>query len=136
MPSQSWEASHLQYGDGTNDGFVSAIEKLSPTPTPPSPWATGPKQDLPFYAGLARTFPLADQWFASCLGPTFPNRRFLMAGTANGLIDDEIAGVIDYPATGTIFDLLNRHGIMWANYHHVPHRHLYSRRVGGAGLCI
>ena len=43
-------------------------------------------QDLPFYHGLARTFPLADRWFSSCLGPTFPNRRFLLAGTANGLI--------------------------------------------------
>jgi len=45
-------------------------------------------QDLPFYHGLARTFPLADRWFSSCLGPTFPNRRFLLAGTANGLMDD------------------------------------------------
>jgi phospholipase C len=90
-------------------------------------------EDLPFYAGLARTFPLADRWFASCLGPTFPNRRFLMAATANGLMDDELAGVIDYPATGTVFDLLNRHGIMWANYHHVPHRRLYGRRIGAGG---
>ena len=30
VPSQSWEASHLQYGSGANDGFVSAIEKLAP----------------------------------------------------------------------------------------------------------
>ena len=48
-------------------------------------WTEG---DLPFYYGLARTFPLADHWFSSCLGPTFPNRRFLIAGTAHGLIDD------------------------------------------------
>ncbi len=133
VPSQSWEASHLQFGDGTNDGFVSAIEKLSPDADFALGMGYWTEEDLPFYAGLARTFPLADRWFASCLGPTFPNRRFLMAGTANGLMDDEIAGVIDYPATGTIFDLLNRHGIAWANYHHVPHRHLYSRRIGGAG---
>ena len=39
-----------------------------------------PEPDLPFYYGLARTFPLADRWFSSCLGPTFPNRRFLIAG--------------------------------------------------------
>ena len=36
-------------------------------------------QQLPFYWGLANTFPLADRWFGSCLGPTFPNRRFLVA---------------------------------------------------------
>ena len=133
VPCQSWEASHIQYGDGTNDGFVTAVEKLTPDADPSLAMGYWTEDDLPFYSGLARTFPLADRWFASCLGPTFPNRRFLMAGTANGLMDDSIAGVIDYPRSGTIFDLLNSHGIMWANYHHVPHRDLFSRRIGGLG---
>jgi phospholipase C len=133
VPSQGWEASHLQYGRGTNDGFVAAVELVTPGADPTLAMGHWTEDDLPFYAGLARTFPLADRWFSSCLGPTFPNRRFLMAGTANGLMDDEIAGVIDYPPGGTVFDLLNRHGISWANYHHVPHRRLYSRRLGGGG---
>jgi hypothetical protein len=67
------------------------------------------------------------------LGPTFPNRRFLIAATAHGLIDDEIASIIDYPRTGTIFDLLNRHGIGWINYHHVPGLHLIGKRLAGQG---
>ena len=75
------------------------------------------RADLPFYYGLARTFPLADRWFSSCLGPTFPNRRFLISGTANGLIDDLPVNLADYPAGGTIFDQLTRHGISWVNYH-------------------
>ncbi len=75
------------------------------------------EDDLPFYYGLARTFPLADRWFSSCLGPTFPNRRFLIAGTAHGLIDDAPSDLLDSPPAGTIFDLLSRHGISWANYH-------------------
>jgi phospholipase C len=77
------------------------------------------ERDLPFYYGLARTFPLADHWFSSCLGPTFPNRRFLIAGTAHGLIDDSPYDLLDYPPAGTIFDMLTRHGISWANYHPV-----------------
>ena len=77
------------------------------------------EQDLPFYYGLARTFPVADRWFSSCLGPTFPNRRFLIAGTAHGLIDDSPYDLLDYPPAGTIFDMLTRHGISWANYHPV-----------------
>jgi phospholipase C len=133
VPSQSWEASHVQYGDGANDGFVQAVEKQSPGADATAAMGYWTDEDLPFYASLARTFPLADRWFASCLGPTFPNRRFLMAATANGLIDDEIASVIDYPRTRTIFDLLNRHGISWANYHHVTQNRLYSRRIGGGG---
>src|SRR6202044_2126642 len=75
------------------------------------------ESDLPFYYGLARTFPVADRWFSSCLGPTFPNRRFLIAGTAHGLIDDSSYDLLDYPPAGTIFDLLTTHGISWANYH-------------------
>ena len=77
------------------------------------------ERDLPFYYGLARTFPLADHWFSSCLGPTFPNRRFLIAGTAHGLIDDSPYDLLDYPPAGTIFDMLTRYGISWANYHPV-----------------
>jgi phospholipase C len=73
-------------------------------------------QDLPFYHGLARTFPLADRWFSSCLGPTFPNRRFLLAGTANGLMDDLPVNLLDRPRAGTIMDLLTRHEISWLNY--------------------
>jgi phospholipase C len=132
VPSQSWHATHVQWGEGRCDGFVaSAQEALSQA----SDRAAGPahiaaeaaatamgywcEDDLPFYYGLARTFPLADHWFSSCLGPTFPNRRFLIAGTAHGLIDDSPYDLLDYPPAGTIFDLLTRYGISWANYHPV-----------------
>ena len=61
-----------------------------------------------FYYGLARTFPLAGRWFCSCLGQTYPNRRFLMAGTARRLIDDLPWDLVDYPEAGTIFDLADQ----------------------------
>ena len=60
--------------------------------------------------------PASRPWFGSCLGPTFPNRRFLVAGTAHGL-RPTAAKCFDRPPSGTIFDLLTRHGIDWANYH-------------------
>ena len=133
VPSQSWRASHLQYDHGTNGGFVRAVEDIDPATDASVAMGYWDESDLPFYAGLARTFPLADRWFSSCLGPTFPNRRFLLAGTANGLVDDEMASVVDYPPSGTVFDLLNRHGITWANYHHVARTHLLRRRMAGGG---
>lgn len=132
VPSQSWRASHQQFDQGRNDGFVTSVEDLAPDADATvgmGYWTAG---DLPFYAGLARTFPLADRWFCSCLGPTFPNRRFLIAATAHGLIDDAIAGIIDYPRTGTMFDLLNRYGIKWINYHHVPPLRLIGQRLAGS----
>ena len=90
-------------------------------------WSEG---ELPFYYGLARTFPLADHWFCSCLGPTFPNRRFLIAGTAHGLIDDSPCNLLDYPPAGTIFDLLTEHGVSWADYHPITGEQTRWRRFG------
>jgi hypothetical protein len=66
---------------------------------------------------------------APCFGPTFPNRRFLIAATADGLIDDMFAGMIDYPRTGTIFDPLDRNGVSWVNYHHVGGAKAAVKRV-------
>jgi phospholipase C len=131
VPSQSWNASHRQWAQGRCDGFVISAQEVQSqaragtagdeVDTAPDAAAVGMgywcERDLPFYYGLARTFPLADHWFSSCLGPTFPNRRFLIAGTAHGLIDDSPYNLLDYPPAGTIFDMLTRHGISWANYH-------------------
>jgi phospholipase C len=130
VPSQSWHATHHQWDEGKHAGFVTSTQVVVPAAGDVDPAVCeGPaaavgmgywtEEDLPFYYGLARTFPLADRWFSSCLGPTFPNRRFLIAGTAHGLIDDAPSDLLDYPPAGTIFDLLSRHGISWANYHPV-----------------
>src|SRR5215472_6292940 len=119
VPTQSWNASHIQWDGGTCGGFVRSIEQTVPGRDATVAMTYWDERDLPFYYGLARTFPLATRWFCSCLGPTFPNRRFLIAGTAHGLIDDLPFAMVDYPASGTIFDLLTAHGISWANYHHV-----------------
>ena len=119
VPTQTWNACHLQWDEGRCDGFVRSIEETLPGLDATVAMTYWDEKDLPFYYGLAKTFPLATRWFSSCLGPTFPNRRFLISGTAHGLIDDVPYGMVDYPASGTIFDLLSAHGISWVNYHHV-----------------
>jgi len=97
-PSQNWRASHIQYADGRCDGFAAAVAQALPGADPAVPMGYWTEDDLPFYYGLARTFPLFDRWFSSCLGPTFPNRRFLISGTAHGLIDDLPWDIVDYPS--------------------------------------
>jgi phospholipase C len=138
IPTQTWHASHLQWNGGACDGFVRSIEETVPGASAGQatiPMGYWTESDLPFYYGLARTFPLADRWFCSCLGPTFPNRRFLLAGTAYGLIDDLPFGMVTYPPNGTVFDMLTSHGISWRNYHHVnPASVILKRALGGEGL--
>ena len=129
VPCQSWNASHLQWNDGRMDGFVTSTQSIDPGADETAAMAYWTEADLPFYYGLARTFPLADRWFGSCLGPTFPNRRFLVAGTANGLVDDLPLHLLDYPPAGTILDMLSRHEISWTNYHPVSGDRSRFRRL-------
>jgi phospholipase C len=134
-PTQAWRASHIQYAGGANDGFATSVFESVKDADPTVPLGYWTEDDLPFYHGLARTFPVADRWFCSCLGPTFPNRRFLISGTAHGLIDDLPWDIIDYPAAGTIFDALSSNGISWVNYHCVhPASVIFRRLLGTGGL--
>jgi phospholipase C len=136
-PTQTWNASHISYADGSCDGFATSVWKTVPGGDPAVPLGYWTGAELPFYHGLAQTFPVADRWFCSCLGPTFPNRRFLISGTAHGLIDDLPWDLVDYPPAGTIFDLLTRHGISWVNYHNVhPALVLLKRALGRSGLIM
>ena len=131
VPTQSWAASHIQWAEGACDGFVKSIEKTLPGKDATVAMRYWTESDLPFYYGMARTFALANRWFSSCLGPTFPNRRFLIAGTAHGLIDDLPFAMGDYPEAGTIFDLLSAHRISWTNYHNVPPWRVNLKRLFG-----
>ncbi len=107
-PSQTWQESHTQYAGGKNTGFVESGS---------GPVAMGYWQEhnQPFYYSLARQFPIADRYFCSLLGPTFPNRRFLISGTSLGMTDDTIPG-LTYPPNGTIFDRLDDAKVSWKDY--------------------
>ena len=109
-PGQNWVASHTSYDNGKNDGFVRAS----------GPVAMGywDREDIPFYYGLASTFPLCDRYFCSVLAQTYPNRRFLLAGTASGIVTTNTSNIGKFPpANGTILDRLHAHGISWRDYY-------------------
>lgn len=107
---QHWNASHEQWNNGANDGFVRTTNSTAPM----GYWT---EQDLPFYYGLARAFPIGDRYFASCLAQTFPNRRFLQAATARGLVATTLPNPFEpNPPAGTIWDQLDRHHVSWADY--------------------
>ena len=42
------------------------------------------QDDIPFYYDLAQKFAVGDRYFAAVLGPTFPNRSYLLAATSFG----------------------------------------------------
>jgi phospholipase C len=105
--SQSWDDSHQQIADGRMSGFAK---------TGPGSMGYYTEDDLPFYYSLAKTFTLANRWFCSVPAQTYPNRRFLMSGTASGVVATDIDNVTIYPANGTIWDQLTKYQIPWLNY--------------------
>jgi phospholipase C len=60
VPCQSWSASHTQRADWKMTGFVTSTEQAAPESDKTAAMAYWTEEDLPFYCGLARTFPLAD----------------------------------------------------------------------------
>jgi phospholipase C len=108
--SQTWNATHEQIDGGKMDGFVRSVDSIEPM----GYWT---EEVLPFAYSLARTFTLANRWFCSAPCQTYPNRRFLMAGTAYGDIATDEESLKDPPPpNGTIFDRLHAYGISWCNY--------------------
>jgi phospholipase C len=109
--SQSWNATHAQIDGGTMDGFVLSAGGAK------QPMGYYTPKLMPFSYWLANTFAVANRWFCSAPCQTYPNRRFLMAGTAYGEIATTKIGLHDPPPpNGTIFDVLTEHGVSWRNY--------------------
>jgi phospholipase C len=108
--TQSWKATHEQIAGGAMNGFVRSSGTVEPMGyyTP---------EVLPFAYSLASTFTLANRWFCSVPGPTYPNRRFLLAGTAFGGTVTSVESLFDSPPpNGTIFDRLCEQNISWRDY--------------------
>ena len=80
-PSQTWLDSHTQFDNGCNDGFVVS----GSGPVAMGYWE---QADQPFYYSLAKVFPIADRYFSSLLGQTYPNRRYLISATSIGMVND------------------------------------------------
>jgi phospholipase C len=105
-----------------NDGFV-LVNDISEQPDNGVENATEDQtmnfynqNEIPFYYDLAQKFAIDDRYFCSVLGPTFPNRSYLMAATSFGHLTTSDSfpppGSGGYkPITGTIFDLMESQGV-------------------------
>ena len=92
------------------DGFVRSVE----SDVPMGYWTP---DVLPFIYSMASTFCVNNRWFCSAPCQTYPNRRFLMAGTAYGNISTDSESLKEPPPpNGTIWDRLHAYGISWMNY--------------------
>ena len=123
----NFRAPNRSLEDAKNNGFVQVndateqIDNGTTSATEDQTMNFYNQDEIPFYYDLAQNFAISDRYFCSVLGPTFPNRSYLMAATSFGHLTTSDSfpppGSGGYkPVTGTIFDLLDQGGVAWADY--------------------
>ncbi|HEY8376088.1 MAG TPA: alkaline phosphatase family protein [Nannocystis sp.] len=82
-PPHGWDECHNQFNLGENNGFAFENEKKNPGYTE-QVMGYHVREQIPVLYALADNFALCERWFASVMGPTWPNRYYLNACTSNG----------------------------------------------------
>ena len=107
-PGHSWVASRVQRdkrflarGTGNDDFAVTYYQG----------------DDLAIYAAMARRFTVFDDWHASLLGPTFPNRQYYLSAQSEGRKTDPVPPREGMYKAETIVDRLAAAGVPVGYYH-------------------
>ncbi len=108
-PPHGWDACHRQWNQGANDGFVREHEGSSQADV----MGYHVREQLPQLYALADSSAICQRWFASVMGPTWPNRFYLHGATSHGNQGNT-------PALGfrSVFDVLADAGWSHKNYFH------------------
>jgi phospholipase C len=118
-PPHSWDAAHLSFNNGANDGFVKAHQMNHSSTTLIEPMQYLTRTQLPISWALADAYTTCDRWFCSVMGPTLPNRAFWHTGTSIGIEDntqtlDSFSAGLPVPS---IYNQLHTKGVDWAYYY-------------------
>jgi phospholipase C len=121
--SHSWGPQHQCWDNGKMDGFVTAhlaADGVAGQYT----MAYFMRDDIPFHWALADAFTICDGYHCSMLGPTWPNRLYLMtgqvdpAGVAGGPVYSNYVPAEGY-SWQTYPELLTSAGVSWKVYQEV-----------------
>jgi phospholipase C len=104
-PDHSYAGGRSEYDSGKMDGWLRTTTNDS--------FSIGYyiEEDLPFFSALARNFTTLDNYFASILSSTFPNRVFQHAAQT-----DRLSNTIDFSTLPTIWDNLAAAGVRHKYY--------------------
>jgi len=121
--SHSWGPQHQSWDNGAMDGFVSAHLAANGA-LGQYTMAYFERDDIPFQWALADAFTICDGYHCSMMGPTWPNRLYLMtgevdaAGVAGGPVYEN-----EVPTAGfswqTYPEMLTNAGVSWKIYQEV-----------------
>jgi phospholipase C len=133
--NHEWSGTHQEIDTGKMDGFVVANDGWDRSALPassmndPTLWSGAramwwyDQRDIPFYYQLAATFAVADHYFCSVPGPTWPNRMYEYAATSFGETTNVFPDISAYPypeSDATILDELEKRHTSWLLYSDGP----------------
>jgi phospholipase C len=118
--SHAWAVQHEAWNGGQMDRWLPAHRKADGVK---GPYVMGyyTRSDIPFHFALAESFTICDSYHCSLMGPTWPNRMYLMTGmidpdkTGGGPILNNKAPVGGYEWT-TYPERLQKAGVSWKVY--------------------
>lgn len=125
-PDHTYAGGRSEFNNGAMDGWL----RTSTNDT----FAIGyyVEQDVPFFGALARNFTTLDNYFASILGPTFPNRVFQHAAQT-----DRTSNTLDISTLPTIWDRLAASGVTHKYYYsNVPFLALWGPKYIGISAFV
>ncbi len=120
-PDHSYAGGRSEYDDGKMDGWLRTSTN--------DVFSIGyyEEADLPFFSALARNYTTLDNYFASILSSTFPNRVFQHAAQT-----DRLSNTLDLSTLPTIWDSLATAGVSHKYYYsNVPFLALWGPKYLG-----
>src|SRR5205085_1337383 len=115
-PPHFWPFVHTQVDGGKMDGFYIAAQNATGDGRNAIGYYT--ERELPFYYSLFTDSALCANYFCSVRGPTWPNRFYLMSGTAGGITTNGVwgTGIFNSASWPIILDLLEDAHLTWKVY--------------------
>lgn len=104
--AHGWDDCHTQFNNGGMNGFIQAqaIDMAKEDPACGhhcaelgDPMAYYKREDTPVLHELLDNYALCDRWFSSVMGPTWPNRFYLHAGTSMGIKSNDKMDTSHHP---------------------------------------
>jgi phospholipase C len=129
----AWHYAHLEWNQGKNDGFFEANNGHLDDGENAAVYADSglldgeramwwyDQTDIPFYYDLAKTYAIADHYFSSVLGPTWPNRMYLYGANSYGITKNVFPDLTSFPypddgKEAVVFDELEKRHVDWNVY--------------------
>jgi phospholipase C len=113
-PDHGWNGSRIEFNQGRMNGFADRSGEVA--------MGYYEEEDLPFLAWLVREYTTFSRYHCSVMGPTFPNRLYLMSAQGGTAKNNAIPApspsnpMPDGYTWPTIFERLTAAGVEWAAY--------------------